>query len=208
MSFKKNKYTIIRNAISKDLATFCYNYLLMKKQVYDTCVKHKYISPFEKILGFYELKEFGAQVPNTYCNYSDIAMETLLLKLQPIVEKETNLKLYPNYTYSRNYSKGDELLKHIDRSACEISTTLNLGGDTWPIYLEPKKGKSLRFDLEPGDMMIYKGKDLYHWREPFQGDECVQVFLHYSDIKSKAAKPNIFDTKIHLGLPSWFKDRT
>ena len=40
-------------------------------------------------------------------------------------------------------------------------------------------------------MMIYKGKDLYHWREPFQGDECVQVFLHYSDIKSKAAKPNI-----------------
>ena len=121
-------------------------------------------------------------------------METLLLKLQPIVEKETNLKLYPNYTYSRNYSKGDELLKHIDRSACEISTTLNLGGDPWPIYLEPKKNKAI--------------KKLYHWREPFQGDECVQVFLHYSDIKSKAAKPNIFDTKIHLGLPSWFKDRT
>ena len=135
-------------------------------------------------------------------------METLLLKLQPIVEKETNLKLYPNYTYTRNYSKGDELVKHIDRMSCEISTTLNLGGDMWPIYLEPKKGKLLRFDLEPGDMMIYKGKDLYHWRKPFQGNECVQVFLHYSDIKSKEAGPNMFDKRMHLGLPDWFKDRT
>lgn len=206
MSFKKNKYTIIKSAISKDLATFCYNYLLMKKQVYDACIKYKYISPFESILGFYELAK--DQVPHTYCNYSDIAMETLLLKLQPIVEKETNLKLYPNYTYTRNYSKGDELVKHIDRMSCEISTTLNLGGDMWPIYLEPKKGKSLRFDLEPGDMMIYKGKELYHWRKPFQGNECVQVFLHYSDIKSKEAGPNMFDKRMHLGLPDWFKDRT
>ena len=114
MSFKKNKYLIIRNAISKDLATFCYNYLLMKRQVYDTCVKHRYLSPFESILGHYELAK--DQVPHTYCNYSDIAMETLLLKLQPIVEKNTNLKLYPNYTYTRNYSKGDELVKHINRS--------------------------------------------------------------------------------------------
>ena len=27
MSFKKNKYQVLRNAVSKDLATFCYNYL-------------------------------------------------------------------------------------------------------------------------------------------------------------------------------------
>ena len=205
MSFKKDKYLIIKKAISKDLATFCYNYLLMKRQVYDTCVKHRYLSPFESILGHYELAK--DQVPHTYCNYSDIAMETLLLKLQPIVEKNTNLKLYPNYTYTRNYSKGDELVKHTDRMSCEISTTLNLGGDMWPIYLEPKKGKSLKIDLEPGDMLLYRGKDLYHWREPFKGNECVQVFLHYSDIKSKEAGPNMFDRRMHLGLPDWFKDR-
>ena len=41
--FKKNKYAIIRKAINKDLATFLYNYLLMKKQVYDTCIQEKYI---------------------------------------------------------------------------------------------------------------------------------------------------------------------
>ena len=43
MSFEKNKYTVIKEAISKDMATFIYNYFLMKKQVYDTCIKHRYI---------------------------------------------------------------------------------------------------------------------------------------------------------------------
>ena len=49
MSFKKNKYTVIRNAISKDLASFIANYFLMKKQVYDTCRRARYFSPFENI---------------------------------------------------------------------------------------------------------------------------------------------------------------
>ena len=52
--FKKNKYAVIKQAISKDLATFIYNYFLMKKQVYDTCIKSRYISPYEIILGYYE----------------------------------------------------------------------------------------------------------------------------------------------------------
>ena len=35
--FKKKKYTVIRQAISKDLAAFVANYFMMQKQVYDTC---------------------------------------------------------------------------------------------------------------------------------------------------------------------------
>ena len=54
MSFKKNKYTIIRQAISKDLAAFIRNYFCMQKQVYDTCRQHRYFSPFENIIGYYE----------------------------------------------------------------------------------------------------------------------------------------------------------
>ena len=48
MNFKKNKYLVIKNVISKDLATFLANYFVIKKQVYDTCLKARYISPFEK----------------------------------------------------------------------------------------------------------------------------------------------------------------
>ena len=206
MNFKKNKYTIIRSAVSKDLATFLANYLCVKKQVYDTCIKSRYISPYETLLGRYEDK--NEQIPNTYYCYSDIAIETLMLKCQPIMEKETGLKLYPAYTYARIYKKGDELKRHKDRFSCEISTTMNLGGDDWPIYLEPsgevgKKG--IKVNLKPGDMLVYSGCELEHWRKKFKGKDCAQVFLHYNNRKTPGSKDNMFDKRLHLGLPSWFK---
>jgi hypothetical protein len=203
-NFKKNKFVVIEKAIDPSTANFVYNYFLMKKQVLDTCLKHRYISPFEKMLGTYN----DPQVPNTYSCYADIAMETLILKCQPIMEKTTKLKLYPAYTYARVYKKGDELKRHKDRFSCEISTTMNLGGDNWPIYLEPsgKEGKKgIKVDLKPGDMLVYSGCELEHWREKFKGEECVQVFLHYNNVKTKGAKQNMFDTRPHLGLPDWFK---
>ena len=205
--FKKKKYTIIKKAISEDLAAFVANYFLMQKQVYDTCRKTRYFSPFENIIGYYE-DPIEGQVPNTYSCYADRAMETLMLKCQPIMEKTTGLKLNPAYTYARIYKKGDILKRHKDRFSCEISTTMNLGGDDWPIYLEPsgevgKKG--IRVDLKPGDMLVYRGQELEHWREKFKGKECVQVFLHYNNKKTPGAKDNMFDKRPHLGLPSWFK---
>jgi alkylated DNA repair dioxygenase AlkB len=209
MSFKKNKYAIIRKAIDKDLATFVFNYFCMKKQVHDTCLKERYISPFDQSLGYYE-DPLDGQVVNTYACYSDIAMETLLLKCQPIMEKTTGLKLYPAYTYARMYKKGDELKRHKDRFSCEISTTMFLGGDEWDIYLEPsgKEGmKGLKVQLKPGDMLVYRGQELEHWREKFKGNECAQVFLHYNDSKTKGAKENIFDRRPHLGLPNWFSKK-
>ena len=206
MSFKKNKYTVIRQAISKDLATFIANYFRMKKQVYDTCRQTRYLSPFEEMFGVYERND--EQIPNTYSHFADIAMETLLLKCQPGMEKATGLKLYPAYTYARIYKKGDELKRHKDRFSCEISTTMNLAGDDWPIYLEPsgetgKKG--VKVDLKQGDMLVYSGCELEHWRNKFKGKECVQVFLHYNNRKTPGARNNMFDTRPHLGLPSWFK---
>ena len=218
--FKKKKYTVIRQAISKDLAAFVANYFCMQKQVYDTCRNARYFSPFENIIGSYEPSENeGGQIPNTYAHYSNIAMETLLLKCQPGMEKATGLKLYPAYTYARIYKKGDELKRHKDRFSCEISTTMNLGGDDWPIYLDPTNtdippenepyktigNKGIRVDLKPGDMLVYSGCELEHWREKFQGKECVQVFLHYNNRKTPGAKDNMFDRRQHLGLPSWFK---
>ena len=202
--FKKNKYVIIRQAINKDLALFLYNYFYMKKQVLDTCLKVKYISPYETLLGHYG----DSQIPNSYTSYSDIAMETLMLKCQPVMEKNTGLKLYPAYSYARIYKKGDELKRHKDRFSCEISTTMNLGGDEWQIYLEPsgERGKKgIKVDLKPGDMLVYKGVELEHWREKFKGKDCVQVFLHYNNRKTPGAKDNMFDKRPHLGLPSWFK---
>ena len=190
----------------------------MQKQVYNTCRDRRYFSPFETILGYYEGE--NEQIPNTYSQYANMAMETLLLKCQPSMEKATGLKLYPAYTYARIYKKGDELKRHKDRFSCEISTTMNLGGDDWPIYLSPdenvgapdgknikaaSKAKGIKVDLKPGDMLVYSGCELEHWREKFKGKECVQVFLHYNNRRTPGAKDNMFDKRPHLGLPSWYK---
>ena len=216
--FKKDKYVVIKQAISKDLAAFVANYFSMKKQVMDTCRQTRYISPYETLLGEYEGAE--GQIPHTYSNYSDIAMETLMLKCQPVMEKITGLKLTPAYTYARIYKNGDVLKRHKDRFSCEISTTMNLGGDPWAIYLSPNenvgipdgkkitvesKAKGIKVDLRPGDMLVYSGCELEHWRNKFKGKECIQAFLHYNNKKTPGAKENMFDKRPHLGLPSWFK---
>ena len=203
-SFKKHNFTVVKKAISGELATFMYNYLLMKEQVLKYLKNNKYISPFEFIHG-----SFGddqAPEPKAYVVYGDVGNETMLLRCQGILEKHTGLKLIPTYTYSRNYQKGNSLKRHKDRPSCAISCTLSYGGDSWPIYLEPsgetgKKG--VKVVLEPGDLLIYKGCELEHWREPLKGETCVQAFLHYNEASDIT---NLYDKRPHLGLPAWFKN--
>jgi len=204
MSFKKNKYTVLKKVISPELAGFVYKYFLNKRNVAKFLFDQRYISPYTEYFGIWT----DDQVPNTYSHYSDIAMETLLMEVKPVMEKHTGIKLSPTYSYSRIYKEGDILARHSDRYSCEISTTLNLGGDPWPIYLDPTGGKGkagIKIDLNPGDMLIYSGCDLEHWREEFKGKDCGQVFLHYNKFNSKKAKENYLDKRPLLGVPSWFK---
>jgi len=215
MSFKRKKYLVIKKAITKDMANFIYGYFMMKRRVAKKFLDDRYISPFEEGWGSWTDK----QSPNTYSHYADIVMETLLEKVKPRMEKETKLKLLPTYSYARIYKKGDILERHKDRFSCEISTTMFLGGDSWDIYLEPNKNvgkpsggpyvpttnKGIKVSLKPGDMLIYLGCELEHWREAFQGKNCCQVFLHYNQITSPGAIENRFDRRPFLGLPPWFK---
>jgi len=203
MSFKQNKFKVIEKAISPDLADFCYTYFLNKRRVAQYLFDHKLINPYETMFGFWG----DDQVPNTYSHYADIVFETILEALVPRMQKETNLKLHPTYSYARIYKNGDILKRHIDRFSCEISTTLNLGGDLWPIFLEPsgKKDRAgIKINLKPGDMLIYRGCDLEHWREPFTGQNCGQVFLHYNR-KTKENELNKYDSRPMLGLPGLSK---
>ena len=120
------------------------------------------------------------------------------------MEKESKLNLYSTYTYYRIYKKGDVLKRHKDRPSCKISTTMNIGGDEWPIYLEPsgeKNKKGVEVNLNPGDMLVYRGDKLEHWRDKFKGKECVQVFLHYNNLNGPFGKYNKFDGRPMVGLP-------
>ena len=204
MSFKKDNYQVIKSAISKELADFCYQYFLNKRAVARYLFDEKYISQFTEYFGVWN----DQQIPETYSHYADIVMETLLQKVRPIMEKESGVKLTETYSYSRIYKKGDELKRHKDRYSCEISTTMNLGGDDWPIFIEPsgkESKKGVEVNLKPGDMLMYRGCDLEHWREPFTGKDCGQVFLHYNDSSGKNAESNKYDGRPIIGLPAYFK---
>ena len=184
---KKFRYKIVRKVLEPIMAEFCSNYLLLKREAFFTLKKEQMIP--DDFYGQYP----DTQCPNAFATYGDIAMETLLVMAKPVCEKHLKMPLIPTYAYARIYEKDSILHKHIDRKACDFSTTLNLGGDPWPIFIEGKK-----INLKPGDMLIYRGCELEHWREKFTGRFCRQVFLHYNDAKDKT---NLFDGRKHLGVP-------
>ena len=199
--FKKHKYLVIRNAISFELANFAFNYFLMKRDATKWMHDNNYVSEFTPGFGTWK----DEQIPNTFSCYGDTFMETLMMKVLPVMEKHTALKLLPTYSYTRAYKKGDELKRHKDRPSCQISTTLHLGGNEWPIYIDPTGGDNVptgnRVDLKIGDMLVYSGCELEHWRDAFEGNVCVQTFLHYNDANGSFGKENIFDKRPMLGIP-------
>ena len=213
MSFKTKKYQVIRGALSKELANFIFNYMMLQRDAVDFSVKNQKVNAFNPFIG----KRHDPQIPGCYSKYADWVMETLLMYVIPIMKAKTGLELIPTYSYTRLYEKGNILKRHKDRPSCEISTTLHLGGEEWPIFLDPSGGdfviderkniikpgapKGVQVDLKIGDMLIYSGCELEHWREPFQGNVCSQVFLHYNHANGPFGKNNMYDKRPILGIP-------
>ena len=207
-----NKYQVIKGALSYELANFIFNYFLLKRDAVDWMYKNN-ITYDNGMLGTWT----DQQIPHTFSCYADFAMETLLVKMLPVMAKETGLNLIPTYSYARLYKNGDILKKHKDRPSCEISTTLHLGGDPWPIFIDgtgadtvidehkqihkPNAPPGTKVLLDVGDMLVYSGCELEHWREPFEGNTCGQVFLHYNHVNGPFAEKNRFDKRPMLGIP-------
>jgi alkylated DNA repair dioxygenase AlkB len=138
----------------------------------------------------FQLKNENKTTIDDQCNrsdaiYGDPVLESLLESLKPILEKATDKSLAPTYAYARIYRPGEVLKPHIDRHACEYSATLTLGMDSkncWPIYVWENGGKINEVLLDVGDLVVYKGCEVIHWRNAFAGQWQTQVFLHYVDV--------------------------
>lgn len=142
---------------------------------------------------YWKIREPGlkpcAQSPNSVAVYADFLSETLVSSKKSIVEAVVGEELTPTYTYSRMYHKGGELVKHNDRPSCEVSITLNIFADKdWSIWFHKLKDGTTEVDpnakpssylTKPGDAVVYEGCNYSHWREPYDGEKCMQVFLHY-----------------------------
>ena len=218
-------YKIIKKIIPEDLSSFLFQYLDLKANAVNFLYEKKILDPTEYLGNFFD----GQIVGKYYSHYADFAVETLLIFLQKEIEKQLNKKLVPTYSYTRMYYKGCVMYRHKDRASCELSGTLNLGGDPWSIFIDPtgkdsikgikknsnppepiikknaKKGKEIK--LSPGDIMIYEGNKCEHWRNKFKGNKCGQVFLHYNYLDGKIGLDNLYDKRPLLGLRHSITDR-
>jgi hypothetical protein len=123
------------------------------------------------------------QVPGTPSYYGDPFMEMLLHFFRPEMERLTGKQLYSTYSYFRIYKHGDALKAHLDRPSCEYGLSLTLGFEAaqpWPFVVEVDK-QPKPINLLPGDGVLFKGMELKHWRDKFEGRNHVSVFLHYVD---------------------------
>ncbi len=157
------------------------------------------------------------QAPGDFSKYGDPIMDTLLSLSLEQMQTLTGKELVPTYSYHRLYTTGTELKKHSDRPSCEISTTLCLGYDVsnvdvskypdwdWPMFIEEPNGEEIPVHMKPGDMIIYRGCELKHWREPFWGNNHAQVFLHYNEKGGQYDIP--YDGRPILGMPGTFREK-
>lgn len=195
MSFKENKYIAVKEMISNDLIDVVTRYALI-----------------DEMNGFNAegVQDKNAQVPDAHSKYGDILMESILLHIQDKMEYVTDLQLLPTYSYFRVYRPGQDLKPHLDRPACEISTTISFNfnyigqenSQSWPIWVKGKDGPK-GFSLEPGDAVVYRGCEIEHWREVFEAQPYsyhVQGFFHYVDANGPY-KDEAKDKRLYIGQP-------
>lgn len=106
-------------------------------------------------------------------------IKVLVAKI-PEVSNVVGESVLPTYTYARWQTAGHELPRHRDRPSCEISLSVNLKKDKdWDIFIQKPNGEEVNINLNPGDAVLYLGCQADHWRNKFEGNEHVQLFLHY-----------------------------
>lgn len=194
MSFQTEGYEVVRGVLNQQLLDY------MKIQ-FEIVRKNSYINYNIPDDERHKHDFADNQVNNSYAHYGPFLSETLLLMLQPLVEKTIGLNLYPCYTYARIYYNGSEMRIHKDRPSCEFSVTLCITEDDenpWPIYFRNRKQQDIPIFTKPGDLVIYSGCELEHWREPYQGKEQMQAFLHYVNADGPYADWK-YDKRSYLG---------
>ena len=123
------------------------------------------------------------QVPGSLSRYGHPQYRKIHIGVRKKIEDIIGRKLYNTYYYDRYYFNGQQLKKHADRPACEISVTVHISTNLpdnekdWPIwfktpdtYVDEQKtgvlvpGEERSVICQPGDGVIYKGCERPHWR--------------------------------------------
>ena len=140
------------------------------------------------------------QVNGSLARYNVPMYKQLHYLVRKQVEKSLGIDLLPTYFYDRFYYVGQQLKRHSDRPACEVSVTLQISTNSdnpWPIWFNRPDGSDGYVVMKNGDAAVYKGCEREHWRDPLESrynrmqrrirkvrkmqDDTYhhQIFLHY-----------------------------
>ena len=142
----------------------------------------------------------GDKQSNRYKAHNEPMSRFLHYELLPLIEKITNKKLKPTYTYLSAYVKDADLPAHTDRPDCEYTVSFVVDkpeNSSWNIYVhrtkQPIKHKG-RYDFTPpleeceavdccsGGLMMFQGTDHIHFREKLEFDYYNILLLHYCSV--------------------------
>jgi len=209
--FKDNSYLLSTGFIDTNACEILYNHVKNNA---------KRLEWFERQRSPYDEDRWGkfndTQAPGAFSLYGDPIMDSVLELGTTKLQYLTGIKLMPTYSYHRLYVQNNDLKRHKDRPSCEISATLCLGYDTsnlskehkdwnWPMFISKEDGgKGTPLHMKPGDIIVYRGCEVEHWREPYPGLNHAQLFLHYNEIDGQFQ--NVYDGRPLLGLPASYRN--
>ena len=142
------------------------------------------------------------QVPGSFSVYNNPKYREIHRLVRRVVQNIFEIDLHPTYFYERFYYAGQELKRHSDRPAWEISVTLQISTnlkEPWDIWFQKPDGKETSIKMKSGDAVIYKGCEREHWRFPMKSNYNIlqnkinklkkkeddtylhQIFFHYVD---------------------------
>ena len=131
-----------------------------------------------------DFKSMEPQVNGSLARYNHPFYRKAHYSLMKKIEGILSMDLLPTYYFDRFYYEGQELTRHKDRPSCEISATVQISTNrdqAWPIWFERPDHTENSVSMKNGDMVLYKGCEREHWREPLTGENSYhhQIFFHY-----------------------------
>mgnify|MGYP005646221507 CR=1 FL=1 len=216
--FMKERYVILRDFLPKHMIRFAMDMWKADEENEDG-----YTSQENRDITFMNPDSSIGKSKGGYCTPWGIALHGYIHnKLKDYID----LDLRETYSYTRKYVRGAYLGSHTDRASCEVSATLCLDYHTddntpWKIWVRNDKNYAgeeaiivkqesqdmnhrdrvkngcKAISLEPGDILLYQGPNIPHWRDHLLGEYSYHLFVHFfnasswmSDISEFVVGPN------------------
>ena len=205
--FMKERYVVLRNFIPKDIINMCLDTWKTTEgnPDWEDTIMYREVDDITHMTPEHQKNKSKGG----YCTPWGVALHRWI---HDALDNKIDLDLGETYSYSRRYERGAYLTSHTDRPSCEVSATLCLDyqsddGSPWKIWLQNdqdyidfhnnkqlveetqgipprRREKAKCISLEVGDLLLYQGPNIPHWRDTFVGEYSYHIFVHFFNRQS------------------------